>query len=138
MYIEWTESLSVGVETIDKQHRELFDTVNKFMEAMGQNRGKVSVIETLEFLEKYVVVHFGTEEKYMDRTGYPHSKAHKREHNAFVNEFQDIKDRFLGHNKPTYLTLQVEIGHRLVKWLLDHISENDITLGRYLVSRHIH
>lgn len=40
MAIEWTQSLSVGVDSIDQQHKTLFDKANELFEAGKNNKTK--------------------------------------------------------------------------------------------------
>lgn len=69
--IEWLDQYSVGVESIDNQHKELFARINKLLDACSQGEGKKVLPEVLDFLGDYVVFHFSTEEKYMKEYLYP-------------------------------------------------------------------
>jgi len=135
--IEWTDSMAVGIYEIDNQHRKLFESLNSLLDAMSQGQGNQQIMEILKFLEEYVVIHFGTEERYMEQTGYPGYPAHKAQHDAFAKDFAALKQEFLNHDRPTYLRLQVEVGHRLIKWLISHIGEVDTKLGKYLQEKGI-
>lgn len=57
MILNWDNSFSVGEKNIDNQHKELFYRLNKLLEAMKQGKGKSEVINTLDFLEEYVIRH---------------------------------------------------------------------------------
>lgn len=63
MILNWDNSLSVGNDNIDNQHKELFYRLNKLLEAMKEGKGKSEVINTLDFLEVYVIKHFNYEEE---------------------------------------------------------------------------
>ncbi len=132
MAIEWTDSMAVGISEIDSQHRELFQSINNLLDAMSQGKGSQEIMKIIQFLEEYVVIHFSTEERYMKQTNYPDYPAHKAQHEAFAKDFAALKQEFINHNKPTYLRLQIEVGHRLIKWLLSHIGKVDKKLGKYL------
>jgi len=38
MKLQWTQDLSVGVEEIDNQHKELFERINNLDSAMSRQR----------------------------------------------------------------------------------------------------
>ena len=71
MAIEWSDNLSTGVAEIDNQHKELFRRINDLFDACNQGKGKSEVAGVMEFLESYVVEHFGKEENYMKNTAMP-------------------------------------------------------------------
>jgi len=53
--MEWTQDLSVGVEQIDSQHKELIARVNSFYDVMSGAEKNAKVLEVLNFLESYVI-----------------------------------------------------------------------------------
>ena len=44
---EFTKKLETGNAIIDKEHRELFQTVNKLLEACGEGKGRAFMDETI-------------------------------------------------------------------------------------------
>jgi hemerythrin len=69
MSLVWSDGLASGSEEIDNQHKELITRANRLLatfEGDGMNRQEISKI--IDYLTDYVVFHFGTEEKYMDRS----------------------------------------------------------------------
>ena len=90
---EWTERWSVGVDTIDAQHRELFAAINSLLREEEKPAAR-DVVKVLDYLEDYVNNHFGLEEIYMHRLSYPGFPFHKGEHVAFINDFYDLRDEY--------------------------------------------
>ena len=88
---------------------------------------------TLTFLGKYVTDHFGTEERYMDRYGYPASRYHKQEHADFVAEFVKAKEKI--DKEGASLALLFQMQKRIVEWLNNHIRKEDKALGVYLKTK---
>lgn len=126
---EWTERLSVGVETIDAQHRELFAAINALLrEEGGAALEEVPMIVT--FLEDYVTNHFGLEEVYMRRLSYPDFPAHKGEHVSFIKDFYDLRDELDANG------LTPELADRMGRfcgdWLVNHVGKVDKALGAFL------
>ncbi len=48
--ISWTNDLSVGVQVIDDQHKEIFAQLNRLMDACNQGKGKQQIGEVIVFL----------------------------------------------------------------------------------------
>ena len=133
--MQWTEDLSVGVETIDEQHRELFDKINDLVAAVRQSACKYKIGDVIRFLEDYVVFHFGEEEKYMMRYAYPAYQSRKAQHEKFIENFNELKKelpKLEGGKKPGSYDLSVETNKVVVDWILDHIAKVDKSLGKFL------
>ncbi|HYF95351.1 MAG TPA: bacteriohemerythrin [Symbiobacteriaceae bacterium] len=133
MAIQWTEALAVGINDIDTQHKELFRQADLLLEASQKGIGMDELDRTLQFLGKYVVDHFGTEERYMDKFNYPASDFHKKEHADFVAEFVKTKERIAKEGASLSLLFQVQ--KRIVEWLNNHIRKEDKALGAYLKTK---
>ena len=73
--MEWTDKLSVGVPSIDAQHKKLVSMANTLYDAMKAGHGKEILDETLAGLINYTVTHFKYEEKLFAQTGYPASRS---------------------------------------------------------------
>jgi len=130
---EWTDVLSVGVEIIDNQHKELFRRVDSLIYVMNNGKGEDDIKEIIKFLEEYVVEHFGTEESYMIKYNYPGYSLQKEQHEAFKKDFAELK-RHYEINGVT-LTLIIKIQQRVCDWLLNHIGQVDKEFGEFLIEK---
>ena len=126
---EWTERWSVGVDTIDAQHQELFAAINSLLREEGKPTSR-DLAKVLDYLEKYVSTHFGLEETYMRRLSYPAFPSHKGEHVAFINEFYDMRDEY--DNNGASPELADKMGRYMGDWLVNHIAKVDKALGAFL------
>ena len=133
MAVQWTPALSVGVEIIDEQHRELFRRFNDLIDACHQHKGKEKVEELLGFLDDYVITHFREEESLMDRYSYSDAEEHKEQHRYFKRKLKALQQDLLkdGPN----LNLVVNTNQTTLRWLVEHIKRVDTKLGSYLKSR---
>ncbi len=130
MAIRWTEELAVGVEAIDRQHRELFDAAARLIEGVGRGGVTGEVARTISFLEEYVTNHFALEELYMKRKYYPAYPSHKAEHTAFIADFYDLREKLdLDGTTPELVT---RLAEWLGGWLVEHIGRQDRALGAFL------
>lgn len=88
--IEWRDEYNIGVEIVDKAHRELFSIVRKIIDlskdGMNNTRSQRACSEGIKFFKNYVVEHFSQEEEYMRSVKYKGYLAHKRRHDLMKNE----------------------------------------------------
>lgn len=133
MPIQWSNDLSVGIEEIDNQHRELIGRINQLFDACNQGKGKATVQETIKFLEDYVIIHFGAEEKTMVQYGYPDYANHKAHHQQFVASFAELKNRLEADGPGAYLVILTN--RIVVDWLNSHIRNVDKVLGAFLKTK---
>ncbi len=133
MAFEWTPDLSVGDESVDRQHQEMFRRVYALVEAMQQRRARSAVQETFAFLEKYVIEHFDAELSLMTASLYPGTVAHHAEHQTFMRSYEDLKNAHLKIGASPAVV--IELQRYVCRWLRSHIATTDKALGRFLLSR---
>jgi hemerythrin-like metal-binding protein len=130
MAIQWTEDLTTGSSEIDEQHKEIFRRINVLLEACNQGKGKDEVCRVIGFLDDYVVTHFGEEEEYMLKHGYPGYAEHKAQHVEFVKNYVILKKQ-VETDGPGLHTV-VATNRLVVDWLRHHIRKVDAKLGAFL------
>jgi hemerythrin len=118
---EWSTSYSVGINSIDAQHQNLFAMGRELHTAMSNGQGKASLAKILDRLVQYTRVHFAHEERLMRLADYPDLAAHTAEHTALTNKvLQFQKDFEAGRAAMTVQLLQF-----LKDWLHHHIKGSD-------------
>jgi hemerythrin len=129
MAIEWMPSLSVGVNSIDQQHKTLFEKANQLFEAGKNNKSKEFIAEMLDFLDDYTKQHFHSEEVYMKSIGYPAYEEQKKMHTAFIDSLAKLKKEFQESGGNILVILNAN--QMVVDWLLKHVSVEDKKIGDY-------
>lgn len=119
--IKWDESLSVGVQEIDNQHKKLVEIINELHDAMKEGKGRKLLGDIIKRMEEYTVYHFGTEEKHFVEFHYEQAESHKAEHRGFIAKVEDFQKRFSESN----IELTIEVMNFLKDWLLNHIKVSD-------------
>jgi len=129
MAIQWTENLSVGVDSIDQQHKIWFEKANQLFEAGRKGQAKEYISEMLDFLDEYTKMHFKDEEKYMLEINYPEYDEQKRAHDGFIEQLAKLKESYSqsGGN----VAVIVNANQMVVKWLTNHILQLDKKIGTY-------
>ena len=128
--IIWNESLSVNVDLIDSQHKELIKRINDISEAVDTSQSPETILNTLTFMSEYTDFHFSTEEKHMKEKAYPGMDLHVKQH----NEFKDMVKTMIADFKEEGPTpaLGQSINTYLMNWLIDHIKGIDKKFGEFL------
>ena len=128
--IPWHDGYKVGIETIDNQHRHLFEIADTLYSAITNNKPptKAAVKELLDQCADYVKLHFSHEECLMNDTQYPDSSGHKKAHRAFTGAVKKVITDF-SEGKEIDL---VELYAFISDWLVEHIILVDRSLGAYL------
>lgn len=133
MALVWTEELAVGYGLIDEQHKELFSRFNSLLEACREGKGRATIAPLLDFLADYVTSHFAEEERFMQRYAFPERDAHVRQHRELIRHVEEVR-RELQENGATIL-VTATISQTLLDWLLKHVKQTDVKLGRFLAAR---
>jgi hemerythrin-like metal-binding protein len=129
MAAQWTYDLATDIHEIDEQHRDLFANVAALRDSM--RLGSVAgAARTINFLERYTIDHFATEERWMEQTGYPELAAHRAAHQALVAEFLRRKAAFTQSGATPSLVL--DLSDWLGAWLHDHVNRADRAMARHL------
>ena len=131
---KWTEELAVHNETIDNQHKELFNRINALIEAIKHAKEQEEIQKIIDFLGEYVVVHFTAEEKIMRHHDYPELAYHQGLHNKFIEDFKKIKKEIeVKQDNYSYVVLRTQI--LITDWLINHIYTQDKQFGKFMKLR---
>lgn len=128
-HVKWSDSYSMGIKTIDDQHKGLLDFVNDlYNHATGKEQEERTYFAAvIQQAVEYVKVHFATEEKYMLATKFPGYKEHKKCHDDFtLTVIKSVKDFEAG--KRLVLTTFSKF---LKDWILSHIAVVDKQYSDY-------
>ncbi|MBU0483459.1 MAG: bacteriohemerythrin [Proteobacteria bacterium] len=119
--IEWNDSLSVGLDSIDEQHKKLVDILNSLHGSSASAKDPEAVKKILNDLVEYTVYHFNYEEGLMKEHQYPDLENHLVAHKALVEQVGKFNEDFqAGRAK-----LSSELFKFLRSWLNGHIRGTD-------------
>lgn len=133
MVAEWNDRYSVGVEKFDDQHQQLFNIINNLEACEIQKLGNARAVELSRELRDYTVLHFGAEERALQKYGYPKIDIQKGEHEKFREFTRDLYTEL-------YLEKDVNIPEKLTfltQWLFDHIGKEDKAYSKYFTEQGI-
>lgn len=136
---EWRDAYNIGVESIDREHRQLFAIINKLykLEKEGQNSAW-TCREGLAFFKAHATTHFENEEKYMESIHYERLEQHRKIHQGFREDTLPSLEKEL--ERCDYSEKAVE--HFLgvcIGWLISHTLTEDLSItGKYDTHRWQH
>lgn len=120
-FVVWKNEYSVGIESLDNDHRKLLNLINQLQTAVHYQTDEKAEKEILEEVVAYTKYHFAREEKMMEEANYRDLAAHKKTHTMMiskVDEFmQDYESR--GHEALEIVALFLK------NWLVKHINGTD-------------
>lgn len=127
--VAWNDSLSVGIELIDREHRKLVDLINELHHGVFSRHAKETLAHVLDELITYTQTHFVHEEKLFEKAGFPDAAAHRQQHADLTAEVIAIRDQFQAGETGL---LSMAVLSFLGSWLVDHIQGSDMQYVPYL------
>ncbi|MEN8171010.1 MAG: bacteriohemerythrin [Pseudomonadota bacterium] len=117
--IKWTDALSVGLDEMDNDHRELLDLLHRSQQAVA-NSDESECSTILEQVQKFTQIHFRREEVVMAACGYPGLDNHRQVHELLLSQVEKMQSQLeLGE-----LNID-ELAGFLARWWVEHIQGMD-------------
>lgn len=127
-FVQWDESYSVGIETIDADHKKLLGMINQLQTAAHYKTDKTMIEDILNGLVDYTKYHFTREEGMMQDADYPDFEAHKQQHEEMIAQVGRFVDEYRVDGTKTI----EEVAMYLKTWLINHINGSDQKYAPYL------
>lgn len=124
------ETLVTGNETIDSQHKELFNKINKLLDSCEIGNDKLTAVKTLDYLADYTDFHFSEEEKLQEDIEYPGIKEHKAEHEKLRNVVKELYEMLEEEEGPSDAFVE-QVNRNVIEWLYGHIKSFDRSVAEY-------
>lgn len=128
MELNWDNSFSIGVDSIDDENKEIINKVNLFASSM--KKGKEEAIKALELLEKEVIQHFEKEEQIQKEKNYPKSDMQHKQHEVFKTELKHLRQVFENTGVSSLFVINTQ--QKVMKWWEIHLSVLDKEWGKFL------
>lgn len=122
--MEWSDTLDVGVTSMNHQHQKLLDLMNRLYEGKTNGAPFDSLIPILSELKSYTIEHFQEEEKFMESINYSGIASHKIIHQQLLSKFGEQENLILDTR-----TFPDSFFSFLKVWLSAHIQGIDMKYG---------
>ena len=121
VFFKWSSEYSVNIPTIDEQHQELVNILNRLFIAVSKREGNKVIAGILDALMDYTQTHFSLEERLMKEAKYEDFENHKQEHVKLIAQLDQLSKKYMLEEKPIYF----EMLNFLRTWLKEHILGRD-------------
>ncbi len=132
-FMNWRDEFSVGITSIDRQHRRMIELINRLEDGVRTHQEKKNMHSVLSELVSYTRNHFKTEEALMKTYKYPGYVQHRVEHQSLVKRVVEFRRKF----EAGTLTDAHDLASFLMGWLEGHILGTDKKYGPYLVEKRV-
>jgi hemerythrin len=130
--MQWTQTMSVGIPSIDNDHKILVGMINRLDDAIKSASGEQALGSVLDALLDYTTYHFDREEALMQACGYPDTEAHSHTHKVLRIQVAHIRNR---HRLNPDSIHDREVLAFLKNWLTSHIMGRDKLYAPFMASR---
>lgn len=123
-FIVWSETLELGIPSIDEQHRELVDLLSRLATVSAPGTGgdiHDDQLELLGHIYQHTRVHFRHEEELMEEVGFADLPTHRAEHQMLLAELRSFVHQVESGNT----VIDAKSISSLRDWLLVHIASSD-------------
>ena len=125
------EDYKHGITWMDWQHEDLIKAFHSLHDACENGVCALEIMKSSKTVERYVEDHFGLEETYMQKFGYPYFKRHQVEHQKFRQKFKEFHETGLDREKK----VGTELMWMLIDWIVKHIMVTDKELATFLLEK---
>lgn len=127
----WTQDIETGIEILDSQHARYFEFVNDFLSAAANADSSTSdLVERLDFLIRYAMEHFSSEQNIMKQEGYPGYQEHFEEHMKFLKHVGALRNQ-VNEDGPNDKLIR-EVRFYTLEWFVEHIQSIDMKVVEFL------
>lgn len=120
-YFEWAGDMVIDGGAIDQDHRLLVDLVNELHSATSRGAGQSVVASILRRTIDSTREHLTREEALMAQLGFPDLEAHKKGHQAFMENLYTLERQLQSGG----ITVATQLSRVLRDWLSLHIRRHD-------------
>ena len=122
--IAWDEKFSVGIASVDHEHRELIGLINDAHDRLMRPAAQAAVPDFLGEIYARISAHFALEEQLMRMERYDHYDEHKADHERLLDAIRDIMDDY--EDARNYD--ENRFAQRLRTWFTEHFRTHDARL----------
>ncbi|MBT5634270.1 MAG: hemerythrin family protein [Gammaproteobacteria bacterium] len=131
LMIEWSDELSIGIESVDEQHQKMVNMINALKNAATQAKDDAIIIQIFDGLATYIEKHFAYEEALFEKYDFSDHAAHIQEHAVLSAQVENLKERFeAGEDVLTDALMSF-----LNEWLHEHILVSDMHYAKELIPK---
>ena len=122
--MQWKPEYSVGVESMDDEHREMIGLINDIYDKLESDPDADQIEQCLGDIFSTISMHFALEERLMRKNNYAEYQPHKDDHEELLDRIRDLMDDFAADTSSGAVKLE----QSLSDWFAGHFSTFDARL----------
>jgi hemerythrin len=130
--IDWDDSIIVGIPTVDSDHKEILNKINRFIAAVESRSGIMTIHGSYRDMEACIYRHLGDEERMLSVVGYEEVESHAAIHEKLTDELEQIWNDML--SDPNFLPNEAA-RKWLEGWLFGHVKSEDFSYRDWIFDR---
>lgn len=134
-HVAWRDYYKIGVDFIDKEHKQLFSTINKLLTiSEAEDKSEWACREGVKYLKNHTIKHFEHEEEYMRSINYSEYEIHKRLHDNFRNHTLPALEKEMNEMNYSIESIRHFLGV-CIGWVVAHTQTEDLAISGKTVSK---
>lgn len=127
--VKWDDRYKLGVDLIDKEHKQLFATIDRLLKlSENEEKSEWACREGVKYLKNHSLEHFEHEESYMESIGYSEYEVHKRLHNDFRCHTLPALEKEMEESHYSLESIQHFLGV-CIGWVVGHTVSEDLAIA---------
>lgn len=123
--IVWNKRYEINIDFIDKEHKQLFTTMNKLLTIIeNREKGQWVCKEGIKYFNNHALEHFAHEEEYMRSIEHSEYDIHKRLHDNFRNNTLPALEKELEETDYSKDAIRHFLGV-CIGWMISHTQTED-------------
>lgn len=133
--IVWHDNYKIGVDFIDKEHKQLFSTMNKLLTiSESEDKSEWACREGVKYLKNHTIQHFEHEEEYMRSIQYSEYEIHKRLHDNFRKNTLPALEKEMNEMQYSLDSIRHFLGV-CIGWVVAHTQTEDLAITGKIASK---
>ncbi len=133
--IKWHDNYALGVDFIDKEHKQLFSTMNKLLRiSEDEDKSEWACREGIKYLKNHTIEHFEHEEAYMRSNNYEQYDIHKRLHDNFRFDTLPALEEEMVETNYSIEAIRHFLGV-CIGWVVAHTQTEDMAIVGKMASK---
>lgn len=134
-HIVWRDYYKIGVDFIDKEHKQLFSTINKLLTiSESEDKSEWACREGVKYLKNHAIQHFEHEEEYMRSIQYSEYDIHKRLHDNFRKNTLPALEKEMNEMNYSIESVRHFLGV-CIGWVVSHTQTEDLAITGKTMSK---
>jgi len=128
--LSWNEKLSTELCSLDRDHKNLIEAFNVFVDALDRNEPSDKLLDMFQAVISELVRHFAFEEKMMENIGFKEMIEQKQHHETLNADAVEVLSELRQSESPEDILASVNFLRALI---MKHMVEQDLKIRDFIL-----